>query len=321
MPLIDVDKVRTVGIIGCGTIGASWTAAFLARGYSVRANDPDPAREAYARDYVTNAWPALSTLGLTDGASPDAALARFSFHGDPATAASQADFIQESSFERLDLKQALLARLDEAVAQDVVISSSTSGFMPSVLQEKMQRPERLVVGHPFNPPHLVPLVEVIGGNRTSPETIAWTIDFYRRAGKHPIRIDKEVAGHVANRLQAAIWREAVHLVDQGVASVADVDAAIAYGPGLRWAIMGPHMTFNLAGGIGGFAHFLSQLGPNVENWWADLGEPSLTPEVKSKLMTGMDEQVGKRSLDELNGERDRALIGILVALQQARKMK
>lgn len=239
MPLIEISNVRTIAVVGCGTIGASWAAWFLGHGYTVRASDPDPARDAFIRDYTRNAWPALVRLGAANAAGPDAALARLSFDVDPVRAVTGCDFVQESALEREDLKQALLARLDKALPANVVISSSTSGFMPSVLQQDMGTPERLVVGHPFNPPHLVPLVEVIGGRRTAPATVTWAIDFYRHIGKHPIRIEKEVAGHVANRLQAAIWREAVHLVNEGVASVADVDAAIAYGPGLRWAIMGP----------------------------------------------------------------------------------
>ncbi len=318
MPLIDIARVRTIGVIGCGTIGASWASAFLARGYAVRANDADAAREAYARDYIRAAWPALVRLGLAAEASPDAALDRFTFCKDPAEAASGTDFVQESAFEREDLKQQLLARLDDTLPPEIVISSSTSGFMPSVLQKQMKHAERLVVGHPFNPPHLVPLVEVIGGSRTAPETVDWAIAFFRHIGKHPIRIEKEVPGHVANRLQAAIWREAVHLVDEGVASVADVDAAVAYGPGLRWAIMGPHMTFHLAGGVGGFAHFLAQLGPGIERWWADLGQPSLTPEVSAKLAAGLADEVGPRRMEDITSERDRALIGILEAVKKAR---
>lgn len=318
MPLIEIAKVQTIGVIGCGTIGASWASAFLARGYHVRANDPDPAREAYARDYIRNAWPALVRLGLAAEPTPEAAIARFSFHTDPLEAVKGVEFVQESAFEREDIKQDLLARLDTAVREDAVISSSTSGFMPSVLQAKMRRPERLVVGHPFNPPHLVPLVEVIGGAKTAPDTVTWAIEFFRHIGKHPIRIEKEVPGHVANRLQAAIWREAVHLVNEGVASVADVDAAVAYGPGLRWAIMGPHMTFHLAGGVGGFPHFLAQLGPGVERWWADLGQPSLTPEVSAKLTAGIVEEVGDRRMDDITAARDAALIGIQEVLQKTR---
>jgi 3-hydroxyacyl-CoA dehydrogenase len=268
---------QRIAVIGAGTIGASWAAIFLARGHDVSASDPSPNGEAFARRFIDNAWPALQALGLVAaGASP----ARFSFHATPAAACAGASFVQESGPEREDIKIALFAEMDAALPKDVVIASSSSGLLISRVTTACKHPERCVIGHPFNPPHLIPLVEVVGGDKTSPETIAKAMEFYRALGKHPIHIRKEVRGHVANRLQAALWREAVSLVADGVVSVADADAAIAYGPGLRWALMGPHLTFHLAGGEGGMPHFMSHLGPAVQSWIDDLGNPKLADVAK-----------------------------------------
>ncbi|HEY6027694.1 MAG TPA: 3-hydroxyacyl-CoA dehydrogenase NAD-binding domain-containing protein, partial [Pseudolabrys sp.] len=236
---------QRIAVIGTGTIGASWAAIFLARGLDVAASDPSPEGEAFARRFIANAWPTLDKLGwVALGASPD----RFSFHMDPAAAAAGADFVQESGPEREDLKIKLFATIDAAAPPETVIASSSSGLLISRVTVECKHPERCVIGHPFNPPHLIPLVEVVGGTKTSRAAIDKAMAFYRAVGKHPILINKEVKGHVANRLQAALWREVVHLVAEGVVSVADADAAVAYGPGLRWALMGPSLTFHLAGG-------------------------------------------------------------------------
>lgn len=315
MDLIPVSDVRTVAVVGAGAIGASWASAFLAQGKAVRVTDADPARKAYVEDYVRNAWPALVRIGLARDGELEVALGRLSFHADLAEAVSAAQFVQENVFERLDLKQDVLARIDAALPAGGVIASSTSGFGASRLQEKMAAPGRLLIGHPFNPPHLIPLVEVVGGERTDPAAADWLMEFYASVGKHPILIRKEVRGHVANRLQAALWREAVHLVETGVASVADVDAAIAYGPGLRWAIMGPHLTFHLGGGTGGMRHFVEHLGPPISEWWAELGTPALTPEVNDKLVAGVDAEIAGRSYETLVADRDRKLLDILEALK------
>lgn len=248
---------QRIAVIGAGTIGASWAAYFLARGFDVAATDPSPKGEAFARRFVDTAWPTLQALGLAvDGADAK----RLSFHATPATACEGATFVQESGPEREDIKIDLFATLDAALPPEVVIATSSSGLLISRVSVKCRHPERCVIGHPFNPPHLIPLVEVVGGDKTSAAAIAKAMDFYRDIGKHPIHIKKEVRGHVANRLQVALWREAVHLVAEGVVSVADADAAIAYGPGLRWALMGPHLTFHLAGGEGGMKHFMEHLG-------------------------------------------------------------
>jgi carnitine 3-dehydrogenase len=303
--------VRRVAVIGAGTIGASWAANFLARGLEVTASDPAPDGEAFMRRYVAEAWPVLERLGLAAGASPD----RLAFTRDPVAALDGADFVQESGPEREDAKIALFRALDGALGPDIVIASSSSGLLISRLQESCRHPGRCVIGHPFNPPHLIPLVEVVGGRRTSPEAIARAMAFYAAIGKKPIHIRKEVAGHLANRLQAALWREAVHLVAEGVADVADIDAAIAYGPGLRWAIMGPNLTFHLAGGVGGIEHFMAHLAVPLQSWWRDLGDPELTPELQRRIIAGVAAEADGRSIAELAGERDRLLLKVLEAVR------
>lgn len=299
--------VRRVACIGAGTIGASWAAYFLSRGLEVVVSDPAPGASDLVRDMIERAWPALQRLGAVPGADPTA----WRFEPDPVRAVEGAGFVQESAPERYDVKKALLPKLDAALPPDVVIASSSSGLLISRLSQGCQHPERCVIGHPFNPPHLVPLVEVVGGTTASRATIDAAMAFYRAIGKHPIEIRKEVPGHLANRLQAALWREAVSLVAEGVASVADVDAAISEGPGLRWALMGPHATFHLAGGDGGMTHFLHHLLPAMQSWWADLGTPDVTPTLQSKLVEGVNEAVGGRSVAELAARRDAFLIALL----------
>lgn len=306
--------VRKVAVVGAGTIGASWTAYFLSRGLEVTASDPAPQGEAFARDFIAKAWPVLEKLGgMVPGTRPDA----LRFERDPKKAVEGAEFVQESGPEREDLKIALLAELDGALPAETIIASSSSGLLISRMQSRCRHPERCVLGHPFNPPHLIPLVEVVGGQKTSPASVERALAFYRQIGKHPIHIKKEVSGHVANRLQAALWREAVHLVASGVASVADVDAAITYGPGLRWPIFGPHLTFHLAGGTGGMEHFLAHLLVPMQSWWNDLGDPEMTAAVQRRLVEGVAEEAAGRSIAELAQHRDQALIALLGALKSA----
>jgi len=314
MPLIDRASVRTIAIVGAGIVGASWAAYFLARGFTVRATDTRADGEAFVRDYIAKAWPTLERFGL----APAADKKRWSFHRTPAEATTGADFVQESVFERLELKQQVLAEIDAALAADRVIGSSTSGFMPSDLQANCRHPERVVVGHPFNPPHLVPLVEVVGGNKTDAAAVDWAVGFYNAVGKKAIRLNKEIRGHLANRLQAALWREALHCVDQGIASVADADAAIAYGPGVRWAFMGPSLTFHLAGGAGGMPYFLDHLKASIEADWEELGQPKFTDSLKRKLIDGVIAEAGSRSFPELAAWRDRCLEDLLLALKDKR---
>jgi 3-hydroxyacyl-CoA dehydrogenase len=307
--------MKQVAVIGAGTIGASWSAYFLSRGLSVVASDPAENGETFLRKYVETAWPTLTRLGLGPNASPD----RIRFERDPVAAVKDAEFVQESALEREDLKVELFERLDRAAPPEVILASSSSGILISKIAARCRHPERCVIGHPFNPPHMIPLVEVVGGKRTAPEAVQRAIAFYRDIGKRPIHIRKEVTGHLVNRLQAALWREAIALVADGVASVADVDAGIAYGPGLRWAIMGPHLTFHLAGGVGGMRHFMPHLGvPQAKDWWPSLGDPELTPEVQKLIVDGVDEEATGRGIPELAAERDRCLVAILEALKSCR---
>ena len=299
---------KRIAVIGAGTIGASWAAYFLARGFEVAAYDPSPNGETFARRFIDNAWPALEQLKVVQ---PGADRKRFEFFTDPAAAAKGATFVQESGPEREDLKIELFATLDAAVPPETVIASSSSGLLISRVTVKCKHPQRCVIGHPFNPPHLIPLVEVVGGAKTSPEAIARAMDFYSEIGKHPIHIKKEVRGHVANRLQAALWREAIHLVSEGVVSVADADAAVAYGPGLRWALMGPSLIFHLAGGEGGMTHFMAHIGGPMQSWMDDLGAPQLTPQTQQKIIDGVATEAAGRSIADLQRWRDRKLIEIL----------
>ncbi len=307
------DQVQRVAVIGAGTIGASWAAQFLAGGLEVAVFDPAPDTAGRVRRFVDAAWPTLDRLGLVEDADPT----RITVHADPAAAVRGAQFVQESGPENLTIKRELLGRMEAGLEPWTIVASSTSGLLPSDLQSGRQGPERYVVGHPFNPPHLIPLVEVVGGRRTDPGVVDWTADFYRWLGKRPIKIRREVPGHVANRMQVALYREAIHLVLEGVASIEDVDAAIAYGPGLRWAIMGPHMLHHLAGGTGGMRHQLEHIGPGIQSWWDDLGAPHITPEVIDRLVGAFD-ATKPRSIETLAAERDALLIALLEALDQAR---
>jgi carnitine 3-dehydrogenase len=316
-PLPDPEAVGIVGIVGAGTIGASWTAWFLARGCRVLAYDIAPGFFDRLREHVKATWPALQRTGVAT-IEVDCALKRLAEAGTIEAAVRDADVVQESAPERLDLKRDILAEIDANLSPNRIVASSTSGFGVSQLQSSMRHPQRLVIGHPFNPPHLIPLVEVVGGGLTSEDAIQWALKFYVAIGKKPIRVRKEIPGHLANRLQAALWREAVYLVAEDIASVADVDAAIAFGPGLRWAIMGPHLVAALAGGANGMTHYLDHLGGVVEEWWGDLGTPHLTDQVRTKLIAGAAEEIMGRSMAELTQRRDDLLIGILSLLEQRR---
>jgi carnitine 3-dehydrogenase len=304
------DQVKHVAVLGAGTIGASWTALFLARGLRVAVQDPNPAAEAYVRRTIADAWPTLRRLGMVDDAAPD----RWTFHASPAAAVREADFAQENAPERLEIKRALYAEIDAAVPPDAIVASSSSGLMMSDLQPGLASAPRMAIGHPFNPPHLIPLVEVVGGKDTAQATTAWCLDFYRHLGKRPIHIRRGAPGHLANRLQAALWREAVNAVVTGLASVEDVDTTISAGPGLRWAAMGPHMTFHLAGGEGGMTHMLAQFRPAFEAWWRTMGTPELTDAVCRQLIDGVAAESRGRDLATLARERDAVLLPLLELL-------
>jgi carnitine 3-dehydrogenase len=301
------DQVDHVAVLGAGTIGASWTALFLAHGLRVAVQDPNPAAEAYVRRYVAEAWPALQRLGMAAEAAPD----RWTFHASAADAVRQAAFVQENAPERLELKRALYAEIDTALPTEAILASSSSGLMMSDLQPGLGSAPRMAIGHPFNPPHLIPLVEVVGGKATAPATVEWCLAFYRRLGKRPIHLRKEAPGHLANRLQAALYREAVSAVVTGLASVEDVDTAISAGPGLRWAVMGPHMTMHLGGGEGGMAHLLAQFRPVFEAWWRTMGTPELTDAVCRQLIDGVAAEAAGRDMATLVRERDAVLLPLL----------
>ncbi|TGD97465.1 3-hydroxyacyl-CoA dehydrogenase NAD-binding domain-containing protein [Methylobacterium nonmethylotrophicum] len=305
--------IGRVAVIGTGVIGASWVSQFLAQGLDVTATDPAPGAETRLRETVARHWPVLAQIGLASGASPE----RLTFVAEPDAAVEGADFVQENGPERLEIKRDTYRRLDAAAPPDVVLATSSSGLAPSAIQDACRYPGRVVLGHPFNPPHLVPLVEVLGGRQTDEGAIAAAMTFYVRIGKQPIRLRREMVGHVANRLQAALWREAFHLVGTGAATVADIDAAIAHGPGLRWALMGPCLLNHLSGGPGGLAHTLDHLGPLMEAMWADLGDPRLTPELKQTLVRGLGEALAGRDLDAMVAARDRLLVDLVRRKREA----
>ncbi len=308
------DQVERIAVLGTGTIGASWAAYFLSRGLTVSAYDPMPDAEADLRRRIEAAWPALEQLGLPAAADPD----RLSMHADPADAVRDVQAVQENAPEFMDAKLALYEAMEPGLPADAVMISSSSGLIMSELQKGRVGPERYVLGHPFNPPHLIPLVEVVGGIATDPAVVDWTLQFYEAIGKVAIRLNKEVPGHLVNRMQAAIWREAIDAVATGLASLEDVDRGLAYGPGLRWAVMGPHLICALAGGDGGMPNYIDHFGPSIERWWQDLGTPSLTPEVRRKLIEGVEAEAAGRTVPELVRERDKLLLAVLGALGQAR---
>ena len=299
--------MQRIAIVGTGTIGASWATHYLAHGFDVTATDPAPGAEAALRSYVEGAWDAVTTLGLAPGASPD----RLKFTSDLPAALADADFVQENAPERPELKVKLLAQIDEATPSHAIIASSSSGITMSVMQAQCRRPERTVIGHPFNPPHIIPLVEVVGGTKTDPETVYDAMAFYASIGKKPIHLKKELPGHVANRLQSALYREVVYLIGQGVLDVTDADDAVSWGPGLRWGVMGPNLLWHLGGGQGGIQHFMHTLMPRMAAGWPGLGNPEFTPELQEQIVKGVLEEADGQSIDELAAERDEMLFGLI----------
>ncbi|MEU3718052.1 3-hydroxyacyl-CoA dehydrogenase NAD-binding domain-containing protein [Streptomyces californicus] len=303
------EDVRRVACVGAGVIGGGWAAHFLARGYDVTAWDPAPDAAVRLRRLIAAAWPALERLGLAEGASQD----RLTVPATLEEAVAEAQFVQESAPEKLELKRGLLARLDAAAPAGTVIASSTSGYPMTDMQTEAADPGRLVVGHPFNPPYLIPLVEVVGGERTTPAAVDWASRFYTVAGKSVITMDREVPGFIANRLQEALWREALHMVANGEATVAEIDASITEGPGLRWAVMGPMLTFALAGGEGGMAHMLDHFGPSLKSPWTRLEAPELDRALYEAVVAGCEEAADGRGIADLVAERDRGVIDVLRA--------
>ena len=304
----DNKPIRRIAIVGTGLIGASWAALYLAKGLDVVATDPAPNAETRLREFVASAWPALTRLGLSPGASQS----NLKFTTDLAEALANVDLVQENGPERIDFKQKLYGQLDELLAADVIIASSSSGLTMSEIQKGApSHPERCVIAHPFNPPHVIPLVEIVGGAKTSEDTIRRAREFYASIGQRPVRLNKEMPGHVANRLQSALAREVYYLVSEGIVSAADVDTALSWGPGLRWGIMGNMMLNHLGGGPGGIEHFFQQFAGPMTAWWKTLGAPVLTPEMQKTLIDSVYSEVGSRSIEELETERDELLIGLV----------
>ena len=299
--------IRRIAVVGTGVIGASWAAQYLARGFDVVATDPAPNAEAALRKYVAEAWPQLTEIGLSPGASQE----RLSFTADLAEALASADFVQENGPERPDFKVKLFAQMDAAAPPDTIIASSSSGIIPTVMQAECKRPERVLIGHPFNPPHIIPLVEVVAGEKTSPDAVKRAMAFYAAIGKKPILLHKELPGHVGNRLQAALYREVLYLVEQGILSVADADDAVSWGPGLRWGVMGPSLQWHLGGGAGGIQHFMDHLMDRLAANFKNLGNPNVTPELKRKITKGVLQEAKGRSVELLAEDENELLVALL----------
>ncbi len=309
-----ITDIKIFAALGTGVIGAGWIARALAHDRDVHAWDPARGAEAILRTRIANAWPALEKQGLAPGAS----MQRLHFFADLDACVRDADFIQESAPERLDLKLDLHARISAAARADVIIGSSTSGLLPSEFYAEARHPERCVVGHPFNPVYLLPLVEVVGGERTAPEAVQAAISIYSALGMRPLHVRKEVPGFIADRLLEALWREALHLVNDGVATTGEIDDAIRFGAGLRWSFMGTFLTYTLAGGDAGMRHFMAQFGPALKLPWTYLQAPELTEQLIDDVVAGTTVQQGQRSLAELERYRDDCLLAVLGAIRETK---
>lgn len=311
----DRDSIRTVAAIGAGVIGGGWVAAFLGHGCAVRLYDPAPGATDATRAHVAQGWAQMVELGLA--CAGDDWAGRFTAHDNLGDALSGADFVQESTPERVDIKKALFADLDRLLPPEVVVASSTSSLPITELQAGLATAGRFVLGHPFNPVHLIPLVEVGTGERTDPLAADAAQDFYAAMGKAPIRLKREIFGHIANRLASAMFREAVRLVAEGYASVADIDSAIRHGPALKWAIQGQFTTFHTSGGAGGLAEFLPKFVPGILKRWETMADPDLgDPALQSRLVAGMEEAVAGRDVAEIARHQDEKLMGMLKLLRQ-----
>lgn len=302
-----MSEITKTAILGAGVIGASWAALFLAAGKDVNVFDISPTAQQDVEAYVANAWPTLLELGLAVNGRKGA----LQFFGTAGEAVKGCGFIQENVPERIDIKHETFAEIEPNLEPQAIVCSSASGLMVKEMQGGWKNPSRFILGHPFNPPHLIPLVELLANEKTDDDVLAVAERFYKSVGKVTIRVNKEVPGHVANRLQAALWREAIHLVNEGVATVEDVDTAVWSGPGLRWAAMGPTMLFHLGAGEGGLEAFCERYAPSFNRWWDDLGDPRLNPEVAKSLCKGVDVEAGNNSLDELSATRDALITAML----------
>jgi carnitine 3-dehydrogenase len=310
-----VTEIKTFAALGSGVIGSGWVARALANGLDVIAWDPAAGAEAQLRQRVAKAWPALEQQGLKAGA----AQSRLRFVPTVEECVAQADFIQESAPERLDLKIDLHAKISAAARPDVLIGSSTSGLLPSEFYAQALHPERCVVGHPFNPVYLLPLVEVVGGAKTSPEAIQAAIQVYRSLGMRPLYVRKEIPGFIADRLLEAMWRESLHLVNEGVATTGEIDDAIRYGAGIRWSFMGSFLIYTLAGGDAGMRHFMAQFGPALKLPWTKLVAPELTDKLIDDVVAGTGVQLGQHSIADLERYRDDCLLAVQAAIAATKR--
>ena len=306
-----ITDIKTFAALGSGVIGSGWVARALAQGLDVVAWDPAPGAEQALRKRIDNAWPALEKQGLAPGASQE----RLRFVATIEECVRDADFIQESAPERLELKLDLHGKISAAAKPDALIASSTSGLLPSEFYESSIHPERCVVGHPFNPVYLLPLVEIVGGRNTAPEAIEAAKQVYSALGMQPLHVRKEVPGFIADRLLEALWREALHLVNDGVATTGEIDDAIRFGAGLRWSFMGTFLTYTLAGGDAGMRHFMAQFGPALQLPWTYLPAPALTDELIDAVVDGTTDQRGERSIASLERYRDDCLLAVLDAVK------
>ena len=309
-----MSTINQVAVLGAGVIGASWTSLFLAAGLKVNVYDPAENAESTVKDYVKQAWPTLKALNMTSAGDPQA----LSFFTDPGQAVEGVQFVQESVPERLDIKHALYQQIEDSLDAQALVASSASGLMLSEMQQGWRDPSRFLLGHPFNPPHLIPLVELLTNEKTQNGVMEQAESFYKRVGKVTIRVKKEVPAHVANRLQAALWREAIYLVESGVASVEDVDKAVWAGPGLRWAAMGPHMLFHLGAGEGGLREFCNRYRDSFHRWWDDMGDAQLTPELAERLATGVEQEAAGKDVINAARERDDLIVAMLQGTQAIR---
>lgn len=305
-------QTKKIAVIGTGVIGNGWISRFLAKGYDVVAFDPAEGAQARTQQSVQRAWTSLEKIGLADGASPE----RLTFVSTIEEAVKDAYLIQENVPEREELKQEVLGTIDKFAKPDAIIGSSTSGIKPSTLQKNLKNPERLIVAHPFNPVHILPLVEIVGGQSTEQAFIDKAVTFYKSIEMKPLVVQKEIEGHVADRLMEALWREALHLVNDGIATTEEVDAAIVYGAGLRWAQMGPFLTFHMAGGEQGMRHMLKQFGPALKLPWTKLEAPELTDELTEKVVEGCETHAGDKSVAELEDKRDEFLVKLLDLVEE-----
>ncbi|MDC1254811.1 3-hydroxyacyl-CoA dehydrogenase NAD-binding domain-containing protein [Paracoccaceae bacterium] len=310
---IDINSVKTITSIGAGPIGGGWTAHFLAQGYNVNAYLHSGNEIKAFKSILQTAWVSLSELGLAEGASID----NLNITTNLEESLKGTDFVQESAPERLEVKQALYQKLGELVASNVVISSSTSGLTMTEIQKQCSTPERTVIGHPFNPPYLLPLVEIVGGKKTNPEAVNWASEFYKSAGKSPLVMKKEIPGFVATRLQEALWREALHMVSNGEATPADIDNALINGPAARMAVQGQCMAFHVACGEGGMATNLDQFGPALKLPWTRLKAPELTKDLRDKMVDGCAEMAGDQHFEKMAEDRDRKIVAVLNAIKSS----